>query len=72
MTVDQETYFGDYDGDGFVEEDNWDTDADNQLDSDDDCWGSGPSGICRLVDFDFDGDVDATARIVLEHVGDRG
>ena len=48
------------DGDGKVTEDEWDTDEDGQLDSDDNCWGSGPSGVCRLVDFDFDGDVDAT------------
>jgi len=60
MTVDQESYFGDSDGDGKVTEDEWDTDEDGQLDSDDDCWGSDPSGNCRLVDFDFDGDVDAT------------
>ena len=60
QTVDQETYWGDSDGDGLVTEDEWDTDTDGQLDSDDACWGSDPTGICRLVDFDFDNDVDAT------------
>ena len=60
QTVDQETYWGDYDGDGLVTEDEWDTDTDGQLDSGDTCWGSGPTGSCRLVDFDFDNDVDAT------------
>ena len=60
QTVDQETYWGDADGDGLVTADEWDTDTDGQLDSDDDCWGSNPSGVCRLVDFDFDNDVDAT------------
>ena len=62
MTVDQESYFGDSDGDGKVTEAEWDTDEDGQLDSDPPQadWGSGPSGVCRLVDFDFDGDVDAS------------
>ena len=59
QTVDQETYWGDSDGDGLVTEDEWDTDTDGQLDSDDDCWGSDPTGVCRLLDFDFDNDVDA-------------
>ena len=60
QTVDQETYWGDADGDGLVTETEWDTDTDGQLDSGDTCWGSSPSGSCRLVDFDFDNDVDAT------------
>ena len=60
QTVDQETYWGDADGDGLVTESEWDTDTDGQLDSDDACWGSDPTGVCRLVDFDFDNDVDAT------------
>jgi RHS repeat-associated protein len=65
ITVDQETYFGDSDGDGKVTEDEWDTDEDGSLDSDDDCWGSSPSGDCRLVDFDFDDDVDSADATTL-------
>ena len=68
MTVDQESTFGDYDGTGLVDEDDWDTDSDGQLDADDDCWGSAPSGVCRLVDFDFDGDVDATDATRLDEL----
>ena len=30
----------------------------SRLSSGDSCWGSDPSGTCRLVDFNFDGDVD--------------
>ena len=60
QTVDQETYWGDADGNGLVTEAEWDTDTDGQLDADDACWGSNPTGVCRLLDFDFDNDVDAS------------
>ncbi|HUU86071.1 MAG TPA: RHS repeat-associated core domain-containing protein [Phycisphaerae bacterium] len=59
VTVDQETYFGDYDGDGYVTLEEADTNSNGSFGTGDTCWGSGPSGACRVYDFDFDGDVDS-------------
>ena len=61
QTVDQETYWGDYDGDGLVTAAEANDDGDgNVLDEGDTCYGADPSDECRIYDFDFDGDVDAT------------
>ncbi|UCC31409.1 MAG: RHS repeat-associated core domain-containing protein, partial [Phycisphaerales bacterium] len=62
MTVYQETGYGDYDED-------YDVMGDPPSTSDPDytaftgaCAGSGPTGACRILDLDFDGDVDTTDR----------
>ncbi len=53
LTVNQETGYGDYDGDG-------DVDATDRAAAEGGgaCRGSGPSGACRILDLDFDDDVD--------------
>ena len=61
QTVDQETYWGDYDGDGLVTAAEANDDGDgNVLDEGDTCYGADPTDECRIYDFDFDNDVDAT------------
>ncbi|UCC29851.1 MAG: RHS repeat-associated core domain-containing protein [Phycisphaerales bacterium] len=62
VTVYQETGYGDYDED-------YDVMGDPPSTSDPDytaftgaCAGSGPTGACRILDLDFDGDVDTTDR----------
>ena len=59
-----ETYFGDYDGDGFVDSD----DADDLCSNGEGCaceFTSSVSGDCRVFDFDCDGDLDATDESTL-------
>ncbi len=58
MTVNQVTGYGDYNGDGTVNSADK-TAADANCSSD-------VSGVCRIVDFDFDGDYDASDGTTLE------
>ena len=53
MTVDAETSYGDADGNGVVNS------SDRDLISDA-CAGAAPTGSCRVLDLDFDNDVDAS------------
>lgn len=53
--IESESYFGDYDGDGDLDS----TDI-AQADTGGACRGSSPSGACRVLDTDQDGDVDGT------------
>ncbi len=66
VTVDQESYFGDYDGDSLVTLAEVDSNTNGSLGAGDTCWGSNPSGACRVLDFDFDDDVDAADKTVFD------
>ncbi len=66
VTVDQESYFGDYDGDSLVTLAEVDSNTNGSLGVGDACWGSGPAGACRVLDFDFDDDVDAADKSVFD------
>ncbi len=66
VTVDQESYFGDYDGDSLVTLAEVDSNTNGSLGVGDACWGSNPSGACRVLDFDFDEDVDAADKTVFD------
>ncbi|MCC7291860.1 MAG: hypothetical protein IT449_07355, partial [Phycisphaerales bacterium] len=58
--IDSESYFGDYDGDGDV-----DATDDAALGSGQTCWGSNPSGACRVFDFNSDGTLDSADETVM-------
>ncbi len=66
VTVDQESYFGDYDGDGLITLAEVDSNTNGSLGAGDACWGSNPSGACRVLDFDFDEDVDSGDKTVFD------
>ncbi|RJP31678.1 MAG: hypothetical protein C4547_15305 [Phycisphaerales bacterium] len=59
-TFNSETYFGDYDGDGEV-----DSTDDGHLGSGQTCWGASPSGACRVLNFDQDGDLVSDDQTVM-------
>jgi len=65
MEVVAETYFGDYDGDGFVDS----GDADDLCSNGEGCaceFTASVSGDCRVFDFDCDGDLDVSDETTLE------
>jgi len=58
--IEPETFFGDYDGDGDV-----DSTDDASLGSGQTCWGSSPSGACRVFDFNHDGTLDGSDETIM-------
>ncbi len=53
-------------GDSLVTLAEVDSNTNGSLGAGDACWGSGPSGACRVLDFDFDDDVDAGDKTVFD------
>ncbi|MCK6466501.1 MAG: hypothetical protein L6Q93_16885, partial [Phycisphaerae bacterium] len=58
-TIEPESFFGDYDGDGDV-----DSTDDASLGSGQTCWGT-PSGACRVFDFNSDGTLDSSDETIM-------
>ena len=58
--------FGDYDADGLITLAEVDTSGNSEFGTGDTCWGSSPSDACRVLDFDFDDDVDNDDKTVFD------